>query len=96
MRAFLILGAMLIGVISAANTAEAGVKMFVRHEVSDYAAWHKSYEGFRTTQREMGVTAQAVYQSTDTRLTTRFRSKPRIKKESSPRPCIRQSTTRTM
>jgi quinol monooxygenase YgiN len=56
---------MLIGVISAANTAEAGVKMFVRHEVSDYAAWHKSYEGFRTTQREMGVTAQAVYQSTD-------------------------------
>jgi quinol monooxygenase YgiN len=56
---------MLLGVISAANTAQAGVKMFVRHEVSDYAAWLKSYNEFQTTQRQMGVTAQAVYQSTD-------------------------------
>jgi hypothetical protein len=39
--------------------------MFVRHEVTDYATWRKSYDGFGATQKKLGVQAQAVYQSTD-------------------------------
>lgn len=39
--------------------------MFVRHTVSDYAAWRKSYDGFAPIQKAKGVTAQAVYQAAD-------------------------------
>jgi len=39
--------------------------MYVRHEVTDYAAWRKAYDGFDATRRKLGVTAQAVYQSVD-------------------------------
>jgi quinol monooxygenase YgiN len=39
--------------------------LFVRHTVSDYAAWRKAYDGFSSVQKEKGVTAQAVYQATD-------------------------------
>jgi hypothetical protein len=37
--------------------------MFVRHTVSDYKAWRKVYDDFAPTQKAMGVTAEAVYQS---------------------------------
>jgi quinol monooxygenase YgiN len=54
------------GVLCAATPALAGdVQMFVRHEVADYATWKKSYDGFRATQKKLGVVSQAVYQSTD-------------------------------
>ncbi len=43
----------------------AGVRMYVRHDVADYAAWRKVYDAFDATRRKMGVTAQAVYQSVD-------------------------------
>jgi hypothetical protein len=39
--------------------------MFVRHTVSDYKAWRKVYDDFASTQKAMGVTAEAVYQSAD-------------------------------
>jgi hypothetical protein len=39
--------------------------MFVRHDVADYATWRKAYDAFRPTQKQMGVTAQAVYQAMD-------------------------------
>ena len=39
--------------------------MFVRHTVSDYKAWRKVYDDFTSTQKAMGVTAEAVYQSAD-------------------------------
>lgn len=42
-----------------------GVRMFVRHDVSDYATWRKGYDGFDATRKEMGVMGQAVYQSAD-------------------------------
>ena len=49
-----------------AATAQApGVRVFVEHEVADYATWRKAYDAFRPVQRRMGVTYQAVYQSTD-------------------------------
>ena len=43
----------------------SGVRMYIRHEVSDYAAWRKAYDGFDAPRRTMGVTAQAIYQSAD-------------------------------
>ena len=42
-----------------------GVRVFVHHEVADYAAWRKVYNSFGGTRRKLGVTAQAVYQSVD-------------------------------
>jgi quinol monooxygenase YgiN len=41
----------------------AGVRMYVRHEVAEYAAWRKAYDGFAKTRRKMGVIGQAVYRS---------------------------------
>ncbi len=37
--------------------------LFVRHQVTDYAAWRKFYDDFRPTQLKLGVTAEAVYQT---------------------------------
>jgi hypothetical protein len=37
--------------------------MFVRHQVSDYAAWRQAYDDFDAARRDMGVTAHAVYQA---------------------------------
>jgi hypothetical protein len=55
-----------LGVLCAVTPAlAADVHMFVRHEVADYATWKKGYDGFRATQKKMGVVSQAVYQSTD-------------------------------
>lgn len=66
MRSLLVSCALALGLCATAIPARAdAVRVFVRHEVADYAAWRKVYDGFQTTQRQMGVTAQSVYQSTD-------------------------------
>jgi len=66
MRSLIVIGALALGILSAVTPAHAaGVRMFVRHEVSDYAAWRKSYDSFGATQKKLGVSFQAVYQSTD-------------------------------
>jgi len=65
MRALLLLGIMILGLAAAQPAAAANVRLFVRHEVNDYAAWRKAYNEFDKTRRKLGVTAQAVYQSTD-------------------------------
>jgi opacity protein-like surface antigen len=49
----------------AAPALAADVHMFIRHDVTDYTTWKKVYDGFRATQKKMGVFAQAVYQSVD-------------------------------
>jgi len=41
------------------------VRIFVRHEVTDYAAWRKVYDAFDATRRKLGVIGQAVYPSID-------------------------------
>jgi ABC-type sugar transport system substrate-binding protein len=65
-RSFLAAGLLALGVLGSASPAlAADVRMFVHHEVTDYAAWKKAYDGFRPTQKKMGIYAQAVYQSTD-------------------------------
>ena len=39
--------------------------LFVRHRVTDYAAWRRVYDDFRPTQTKLGVQAQAVYRGAD-------------------------------
>ena len=39
--------------------------LFVRHTVSDYAAWRKVYDSVASLQKAGGVTAEAVYRSAD-------------------------------
>ncbi len=66
MRSIFFTGALALILLSTGAPADAaGVRMFVRHEVADYGTWRKAYDGFRATQRQMGVVAQSVYQSTD-------------------------------
>jgi hypothetical protein len=66
MRTFSIIGALALAIMAVAEpTRAAGVTMYVRHNVADYAAWRKAYDAFRPTQKQMGVTAQAVYQAMD-------------------------------
>ena len=49
----------------ASAPAATAVRLFVHHEVTDYAAWRKVYNAFAPTRHKMGVKAQAVYQSVD-------------------------------
>jgi len=68
MRSLLTAGALALGLFLTSIPAHAaGARMFVRHEVTDYASWRKVYDshGVGATQRKAGVTAQAVYQSID-------------------------------
>lgn len=39
--------------------------MFVRHQVADYAAWRRVYDGLAPTQKARGVLAETVYQAAD-------------------------------
>ena len=41
------------------------VRSFIRHHVSDYAAWREVYDSFGDVQREHGVRAEAVYRGVD-------------------------------
>jgi ABC-type sugar transport system substrate-binding protein len=54
---------LLLGATSAAWAED--VRVFVRHEVSDYGTWRTAYNSFASTQKKMGVYFKAVYQSTD-------------------------------
>jgi hypothetical protein len=37
--------------------------MFIRHQVADYAAWRRVYDGLEPVQKAGGVTAEDVYQA---------------------------------
>jgi len=66
MRSLLLISVLALGFAATARPAAAAdVRMYVRHEVTDYAAWRKIYDGFDATRRKLGVTAQSVYQSID-------------------------------
>jgi hypothetical protein len=43
----------------------ADVRVYIHHEVADYSAWRKVYDAFAGTQRKLGVTHKAVYQSVE-------------------------------
>src|SRR5205823_6143435 len=66
MRSLLLVSLLLLGFAATVRSADAAdVRMYVRHEVADYAAWRKVYDGLDATRRKLGVTGQAVYQSID-------------------------------
>jgi hypothetical protein len=41
------------------------IRMFVRHQVSDYGKWRKAYDDFEAERKKMGVTGAAVYTAAD-------------------------------
>ena len=66
MRSFCLIAILLLGCGVTVRPAEAAdVRMFIRHEVNEYAVWRKAYNAFDATRRKLGVTGQAVYQSLD-------------------------------
>ena len=66
MRSLFLTGVLAMALVATASpTNAADVRMFIRHEVTDYAPWRKVYDDFDATRRKLGVTAQAVYQSVD-------------------------------
>lgn len=40
-------------------------RLFVRHDVTDYAAWRQVYDDFDATRRSMGVRDAGVYRNVD-------------------------------
>ena len=52
-----------LGASAAARAAD--VRLFVRHEVTDYASWRKAFDSFAPIQKKGGVYYKAVYQSID-------------------------------
>ena len=66
MRSLILISTLALGLAASTTPADArGVRLFVHHEVTDYAAWRQDYDSFDATRRKLGVTAQAVYQSAD-------------------------------
>jgi len=66
MRSLFLASILLLGFAATVTPAEAAdVRMFIRHEVTDYATWRKAYDAFDATRQKLGVTGQAVYQSLD-------------------------------
>jgi quinol monooxygenase YgiN len=64
MRSLLLAGVLALGLAAAARPAEAAdVRVFVRHEIGDYAAWKKAYDEFGATRKKLGVIAHEVYRS---------------------------------
>jgi hypothetical protein len=45
--------------------AAQDVRMYARHDVTDYALWKKSYDGASGLQKSHGVFYQSVWQSAD-------------------------------
>ena len=66
MTRFLVAGSFVLGMLGAnAHAVAKEVRMFVRHDVADYAVWRKGYDAYAPTQKKMGVFFEAVYQSAD-------------------------------
>jgi hypothetical protein len=55
----------LLGLVQASPANAADVRMYIRHEVTDYATWRKVYDGFDAERRGLGVSGHAVYRSAD-------------------------------
>ncbi len=65
LKSLIAAGVLAFGIMGAASPTLATVRMFVRQEVADYAAWRAVYNDFEPTQFKMGVVFKAVFQSTD-------------------------------
>ncbi|MEA2979154.1 MAG: hypothetical protein QOF91_1864 [Alphaproteobacteria bacterium] len=66
MKSLLLAMLLLFGLAVTAQSVEAAdVRMYVRHEVTDYATWRKGYDAFNAERKKLGVTGAAVYRSVD-------------------------------
>jgi heme-degrading monooxygenase HmoA len=66
MRSLLLLVLLAVAAPAVAHASDKGVvRMYVHHEVADYATWRKAYDGFASVQKKNGVVAQSVWQSVD-------------------------------
>ena len=66
MRSLMVAGALALTLAAAAQTAQAAdVRVFVRHEIGDFAEWRSIYEGNESVRKKMGVVAQEIYRSVD-------------------------------
>lgn len=41
------------------------VRMYIRHAVEDYDKWRKAYDDFSSSQRELGVKDDGVFQNVE-------------------------------
>ena len=65
-KSFMVACVLGLAAVGAAGVSKAeDVRMFVRHQVADYGAWRKVYNGFSAMQKKAGAVYRAVYQSTD-------------------------------
>lgn len=66
LKSLLIAGLMAIATLGAVSAAQAAdARLFVRHEVTDYAVWRKAFDAFAPTQKKLGVIYSAVYRAAD-------------------------------
>jgi opacity protein-like surface antigen len=66
MKSLLLASLLLLGLTMTVQSAQAAdVRMYVRHEVNDYATWRKNYDAFKAERNKMGVIGAAVYRSVD-------------------------------
>ena len=66
MKALALTGLVLLGITMTSQPVRAAdTRMFVRHEVNDYATWRKGFDAFRPQGKKMGAATAAVYQSLD-------------------------------
>ena len=66
MKSLLLAGLLLLGLTMTVQSVQAAdVRMFIRHEVNDYATWRKGYDAFNAERKKLGVTGAAVYRSVD-------------------------------
>ena len=63
MKSLFLVSLLLLGVTVAARPVEAAdVRVYVRHEVNDYATWRKGYDAFNAERKGMGVTGASYSQ----------------------------------
>jgi hypothetical protein len=66
MKSLFLAGLLLLGLTMTVQSVQAAdVRMFIRHEVNDYATWRKGYDTFNAERKKLGVTGAAVYRSVD-------------------------------
>lgn len=41
------------------------IRVFVRHQVDDYAVWRRGYDAFESNRTKLGVRGHAVYRGID-------------------------------
>ena len=66
MKSLLLASLLLLELTMTVQSAQAAdARMYVRHEVNDYATWRKNYDAFNAERNKMGVIGAAVYRSVD-------------------------------